>query len=221
MSILVAQIHNLTGGTKRTRELYEMGVVQALAAVNSPEFKEAVLNFEWVDPETGNKRITFKNDFYSYVSASGGKELITKTVTRQKLYSLIMSGWDKFNQVEDGDIDLDATIFYNRWSSAIGYTYKNTFKTWLNTKFWTGSEQDIVAMIAGNIMHEYMHNLGFSHAFEWNSTREFTVPYAIGRIVNRIVKGSYTPGPETFKKVCSRSWRSLWIKKTCKWVRDE
>lgn len=218
MAFLVAQLHNLTGGTKRSKELFRLGMKASVDALNSPQFKEAVHNFKWVDPKTGVTRFEFKNDEYSYVDKVT-RDKFSKEVSRQELYNLIMSGWDKFDQVTDGDIDIKTDLFYKRWSNAIGYTYPSTFKTWINTKFWTGSEKRIVALIAGNIVHEYMHNMGFDHAFDWNPTREFTVPYAIGRIVNRIVSGDYTPGPAVFKKVCSRSWRTLWSVKNCKWER--
>lgn len=216
MKALIPQIHSITGGTKTTRALYEEGLLQAIAALNSPEFKHAIYNFRWADPESGHIRTTFKNDQYSYIDKET-RALESKTVTRKKLYSLIMSGWDKFDQTEDGDLDLKATLFYNRWSSAVGYTYPNTFATWINTKFWTGSQEDIVARIAANIVHEYMHNLGFDHAYKWNPSREFTVPYAVGTIVYEIVKGIYSPERDTFEKVCWRSWKRLWLVKTCRW----
>ncbi len=217
MPVLVPQVHALTGGTKRTRALYHKGVDAALKALNSPDFKNAVHEYSWVDPKTGHLRMSVKNAEYSYVDkVTRSKRDIE--VTRQELYTLIMSGWDKFDQTKDGDVDLKSHLHYKRWSRAIGHTYPSTFKTWMNTKFWTGSETDIVALIAGNIVHEYMHNLGFDHAFDWNPTRQFSVPYAIGTIVRQLVDKSYVPGPKTFKKVCRRSWKSLWLRKTCRWV---
>lgn len=217
MNILIAQLHNLTGGTQSSRRLFQLGLDEAIKAFNSSIFIDAVYGYEWTDPETGHNRKNFHKNVCSYTDINSGSS-VSKEMTRQQVHSLIMSGWDKFHQIQDGDIDVDATLFYKRWSSAIGYTYPSTFKTWLNTKFWTGSEKDIVSMIAGNIAHEYMHNLGFGHAYDWNSSREFTVPYAIGTIINQIVKGEFKPGPKEYKKVCSRSWKTLWIKKTCRWV---
>lgn len=217
MELLAAQLHNLTGGTKRTRELYKKGLDAALKVLNSEEFKQAVLDYSWTDTN-GVVRKEFKLDQYSYVDKETRKK-VTVDLDNQGVYDLIMSGWDKFSQEADKDLDVKATLYYKRWSNAIGYTYPSTFATWLNTKYMVGSETAIVALIAGNIVHEYMHNLGFDHAFNWNPTREHTVPYAIGYIVNRMVKGTYRPGPIKYKRVCRRSWRTLWITKKCRRVK--
>lgn len=207
--MLEYQLHNLTGGTKRTKELYRRGLEKALEVMNGDEFKEAVHNYEWRD-SNGILRKNFKLNKNELGEHSRGE-----------LYNLLMSGWDKFDKSRDGDIDVDATIYYKRWSGVKGYTYGNTRKTWSNTKFWTGpSEQEIIAGIAANIIHEYMHNMGFGHAFDWNPTREFTVPYAIGTIIyNIIMDQDLGPMQSDMVYVCRRVWYKLWIGKSCKWQR--
>jgi len=217
MSVLVAQIHKLTGGTKRTKRLYELGVQNALAAINSEEFEQAVLNYQWKDEVF--TQLNFKSPHIEYIDHETGKKVYRTEMSNEEIYDLIMSGWDKFHQTYDGDIDIESHLHFKRWSSAIGHTYPSTFKTWLNTKFWTGSEKDIIALIAGNIVHEYMHNLGFGHAYKWNPTRDHSVPYAIGTIIRQIIDGSFIPGERNqFKKVCSRTWKTLWLIKRCRMV---
>jgi hypothetical protein len=215
MPVLVAQIHKLTGGSYRQQLLYKLGVDAALQAINSIEFKTAVINY---DSGMDQNFKGFKSPVTTYVDAVSGRT-INDYLSNENIYDLIMSGWDKFNQTHEGDADLESHLHYKRWSNAIGHTYPSTFKTWLNTKFWTGTEKQIVALIAGNIVHEYMHNLGFGHAYKWNPTRDHSVPYAVGTIVRQIVDGSYVTGERNqFKRICKRTWRTLWIKKTCKTV---
>ena len=187
-----------------------------MQALNSTEFKSAVINYADADPTNPFKG--FKSPVSVYTDDETGL-VESNYLGNVGIYELIMSGWDKFNQTEDGDVDIESHLHFKRWSSAIGHTYASTFKTWLNTKFWTGSEKDIVALIAGNIVHEYMHNLGFGHAYKWNPSRDHSVPYAIGTIVRQIVDGSFITGESNqFKKVCNRTWRTLWIFKRCKMV---
>lgn len=204
--MLAAQLHGLTGGTTRTKELYRMGLEKMIETLNSDDFKVAVLNYEWKD----SNGITHKNFKLN-------KNMLGEH-SRGELYNLIMSGWDKFDQTHDKDVDVQATLFYKRWSSTVGYTYPTTFKTWINTKFWTGSEKQKIARIAANIAHEYMHNMDFHHAFDWNPTRDFTVPYAIGTIVyNLIMDMDLGPMQSDLEWVCHRTWYTLWIGKKCSW----
>jgi hypothetical protein len=40
-----------------------------------------------------------------------------------------------------------------------------------------------VAGLAGHLVHEGVHALGFSHSFDWSSERDMSYPYAIGNYV--------------------------------------
>jgi len=222
---LVSHIHELTGGTERTRELYELGLACALTAINSDEFEYAVKNYKFIDPYIGKIRNGFHENSYKYVKVTedGFFPHVNLKITylnRAQIYNLIMSGWDKYDQKHDGDMDIEATIFYKRWSSSVGYTYSDQRGTWINTKFWTGTELEIIARIAANIVHEYMHNLGFGHDRKWNPLRDFTVPYAIGTIVHNMILGTHDPDKNhTYIKYFTRTWRSLWLTKETKWRR--
>ena len=218
MKLLVAQIHSITGGTESSKSMFKDGVNKAIEIINSQEFKDAVINYSWKDVK-GNIHNNFYQNKSTYTELPSGK-IIERYLSNQEIYDLIMTGWDQFHQTEDGDLDLQATIYYKAWSSAVGYTYPDTFATWINQKFWTGSYENIVAMISGNVTHEYKHNLGFDHDYDWTIYRDFSVPYAIGTIVHQLAKGIYVAGKNhSYKQVCSRNWKTLFLTRKCSWVR--
>jgi hypothetical protein len=104
----------------------------------------------------------------------------TEGFSNEQIFDMFMSGSDKFNKEADSDIDLKITMYYSI-GRAIGYTLPSTFATWINRKFFSGMN---IAEIAGNIIHEYFHNLGFDHrrASDHNS-----VPYAGGYLVRDMI----------------------------------
>ena len=141
-----------------------------------------------------------------------------------------MSGADKFNKEADQDIDVYLTIYYS-FKSTVGYTYPSTWWTWINRKFFSSFDE---SEVAGNVVHEYMHNLGYDH----NTAKDHnSVPYATGYLVRDLIKEFEKEPVETTvevsieepakpeqpiepsdkKYVCYRSWKTLWLTKTCRW----
>lgn len=96
------------------------------------------------------------------------------------IYKKFISGKDLYDQFEDNEMDVDVTLYYNRWTKTLGYTYPNTRKTWINMSKIDVNEFEMMAQVIGNIIHEYMHNLGYGHTAYWTSNRENSVPYAYG-----------------------------------------
>jgi hypothetical protein len=202
MKKLTFEIHEMTGFGEVSKEKYLRALDKLILAINSEEFKQRVINYQY----TNNGEVI--NNFKL-------PEVDSKFMTRQEIYDLIMSGKDKFNTEADGDIDIKIELYNKRFSSAVGYTYPNTFKTWVNYKFFSNfSEADV----AGNIAHEYMHNLGFDHAFNSNPTRKYTVPYAIGTIIRDIIEGKEDNQKE-YELVCRKVWWKLWLGSKCYWVK--
>ena len=144
----------------------------------------------------------------------------TNGMSPAQIYELFKSGKDKFNKESDNDIDVYITMYYS-WKKTIGYTYPSTWYTWINRKFFSRFDE---AEIAGNIIHEYFHNLGFGHlrASDHNS-----VPYAVGYLVRQMVREilegttpDNSPTPSTPGKkvlVCYRPWKYLKLRKVCYW----
>ena len=44
------------------------------------------------------------------------------------------------------------------------------------------------AEIAGNLAHEWMHKIGFDHDFNSTSRRPYSVPYAVGDLVESLAE---------------------------------
>jgi hypothetical protein len=96
------------------------------------------------------------------------------------IYLKFMGGADRYNPKKDGDLDVYITMYYS-WGRAIGYTMPSTYFTWINRKFFSGFNH---ASIAGNVVHEYCHNLGYDHR---RASDHDSVPYAIGYIVRDMI----------------------------------
>lgn len=192
------QLHELKGGSEKDRKRYMTAIEIAKLVINSQPFKEKVRGFAYL---------------HNGVISSNFK--LNQGLTNAQIYTLFMSGYDKFNKEKDGDLDLSVTLYRNRWSSARGYTYGNTFQTWINTYFFFGDENKIIAGIVANIIHEACHNLGFDHAFKNNNTRKFTVPYAVGDIAYELAMDFL--GVDQSEKVY-KCYRYFYFWKKCSWV---
>lgn len=92
-----------------------------------------------------------------------------------------MSGIDLYEPEFDSEIDLHLTMYKNIFSSVIAYTRMDTIKIWYNRRFFS---EESTASIAGTIVHEYIHNLGFLHI---ESSDHKSVPYAVGYLVESMV----------------------------------
>jgi hypothetical protein len=72
----------------------------------------------------------------------------------------------------------------------IGYTYPTIVTTYANKKYFLSNLESMSgnAAIFANIIHEYLHKVGFDHSFYNNATRRYTVPYAMGDIAEESYK---------------------------------
>jgi hypothetical protein len=129
--------------------------------INSEEFRERVLNYR------------------------DGKGFTTTKLTPAEVYATIMKGKEKLEgEMTEGEINFDVKRwrFFYRYSvvaeSDPGKT--NTIRT----SEWFYSRYD-AAEIAGNLTHEWIHLLGFTHA---NANDHDSVPYAVGYIMRELAK---------------------------------
>jgi hypothetical protein len=77
--------------------------------------------------------------------------------------------------------------FYSRCvSTANAYVIPNEQTVYLN---WCKISNNENRSIANTLVHEYTHVLGFSHDYRPTANRPFTVPYAIGSIVEKLLGG--------------------------------
>ena len=130
--------------------------------INSTEFKDRVLNHTYDQKKT-------------YVD--------NNSLSNQEVYQKIMDGKEDLIPELDNEMDIDVTMYYKR-SSTVGYTYPDTVRTWVNSRFFNGYTH---GQVAANVVHEWTHKIGFDHAYRNNSSRPYSVPYAIGSIIEELV----------------------------------
>jgi len=112
------------------------------------------------------------------------------------------------NHIRKSQIGIELKSYY-KWKGAVGYTYPNTKKIWMNSYHHRNFNS---CRSASNLAHEGSHKLGYGHDYYKTARRPYSVPYSI----NAAFKACCGRGLEPEKKlICRRSWRTLWLKKVC------
>jgi predicted ATP-dependent protease len=107
-----------------------------------------------------------------------------KGFTNEEIFQKIIDGVETVgDEVVNNRMDVELEL-YEHPSKTIGYTYPDTKRIWINRKYFKYYRLN---QIANNLMHEWMHKLGFNHDTKWSTEREYTVPYAIGNIFEEII----------------------------------
>lgn len=101
-----------------------------------------------------------------------------------QIYQKILNGAESLQRTVDNEMDLEVELYYAA-TSTVGYTYSTSKRIWVNTKFFNSYT---AAGVAHNLFHEWLHKLGFTHASTWSTSRDYSVPYAIGYIVGELGK---------------------------------
>lgn len=131
--------------------------------VASEEFRHAVLNHSY------NGQKTFVDN--------GG-------LTNSQIYHRFLNGAELLNQQENNTLDAELELYYEN-NSTVGHTNPGTERIWMNTKYFN---QYSSAQVAGNLVHEWLHKLGFGHSSSSNPSRPYSVPYAVGYIMTNLAK---------------------------------
>lgn len=132
--------------------------------VASPEFKKKVLNHKY------NGRKTFVDN--------GG-------LSNAQIYQKILDASEKLTPGKDNTMDLELELYTDNSSNTVGYTYPSTIRVWMNNKYFS---KNTPALVTTNMMHEWLHKLGFKHAVSATASRKYSVPYAIGYMVRDLAK---------------------------------
>ncbi len=133
--------------------------------VGTQAFKDAVIN------HTYNGKKTFANN---------------NGLSNLQIYDRLINGAEQLYPEKNFKMDVELELYYED-SNTVGYTYPNTTHIWMNLKFFNnyGAPQ-----VAGNLMHEWLHKLGFGHDVASTAQRPYSVPYAIGYIVRNLAQNS-------------------------------
>jgi hypothetical protein len=148
-------------GRARDRMMDAIEMVRVI--VNSDEFKEMIIGH--LD-ENGNQTYT-RNEGMS----------------NEEIYNFLMEGREVLDQDSPGEMNLYIKRYrpWWPWSKVIGYTKigksKFMYVNWRKYKYFDSVE------MAGNIVHEWIHLMGFRH----DSARDHdSVPYAVGYIIGKL-----------------------------------
>lgn len=129
--------------------------------VATPEFKHRVVN-------------------YTY---NGKKQFVdNKGLSNEEIYRILLDGKEDLLPEVDYQMDLELELYYSV-KNTVGYTYPNTLRIWMNTKYFNNYTP---AQVAGNLFHEWLHKLGFDHASSNTTGRSSSVPYAIGYLIEEL-----------------------------------
>lgn len=135
--------------------------------MNSPEFKARVLEFKYLGK-------------FQFAQNEG--------LTNAQVYDKLMAGAEQLSPSIDSEMDLSLELYTPPWwkrlrNNVVGYTNPGTAVIFMNRSFFSRFE---LWEIAANIAHEWTHKLGFDHDFNATARRPYSVPYAVGSIVNAI-----------------------------------
>lgn len=114
-----------------------------------------------------------------------GKRQFHQNLNRsnEAVYQMILQGAETVGNIRQNNRMDVGVEFYYQDTTTIGYTYSHVSKIWMNTKYF---DQFDHVRVADNLIHEWMHKLGFDHETKWSEEREHSVPYAVGYIVENI-----------------------------------
>lgn len=152
---------NNFNGTQQDKILTAAELIRKVVA--SDEFKNAILNHKYKGKKT-------------FVDNGG--------LTNAQIYKTIIEGSEKLNPGIDNQMDLNLTV-YKANNMVVGYTYPTVFEIWMNSKFLNANTP---AKVTTNMMHEWLHKLGFKHAAKKTANRKYSVPYAVGYLTARLAK---------------------------------
>lgn len=141
----------------------------------------------------------FKTRVISYVRSNGKREYqknylwkdSTRTFTNEEIYELIMTGDEKMRPNTIGEMNFNSRVKICRWYENVGKwcrgvvgstTPASSANITLNWKFYKKYETH---QMVSNMVHEWLHLLGFLHGKV--DMRE-EVPYVVGGIAGQVAK---------------------------------
>lgn len=139
--------------------------------VNTDEFKTKVLEFSWKDPKSGKTQ----NQFHMNDGLSNA----------QVLDKILKGAELAYNTQENNTMDLNLRMYWAPFSKVIGYTTPDSDTVNNNRKYFKRMN---IAELAGHYFHEWLHKVGFDHEFNYTAQRPYSVPYAVGTIIEEIAR---------------------------------
>jgi hypothetical protein len=153
----------LAGFDATDTDKYNKAVALVKKVVATEAFRTRVLNFTY-------------NGAKTYVQNNG--------LTNEEIYQDILDAAESLQPAKNNTLDVGVKLYYEA-SSVVGYTNGSITYINVNTKFF---DTYAINSVAGNLFHEWLHKLGYSHDSAATARRPSSVPYAIGYIIRDIGK---------------------------------
>lgn len=131
--------------------------------IATPEFRRRVLDHEYNGQKT-------------YVDNGG--------LTNAQIYKRILEGAETLQPAKNNRMDVVVALYYED-SNTVGYTTTLSKRINMNTKYFNKYRP---INVSRNLMHEWLHKLGFKHAVNYSPSRDHSIPYAVAKIVQDIAK---------------------------------
>lgn len=147
--------------------------------INSEAFKKKVLNHTYSIRKSSGSLWWKKSSVETIRGFAWNNDL-----SRQGVYDFIMTGSERLSPDKDGECDLFIDIEAGS-TGVLGWTNPHTKWQWISKWFF---DKATVAELCGNLMHEWLHKQGFTHAYNSTTERPYTVVYAIGYIMRDLVQ---------------------------------
>lgn len=165
-ALLFTTLVSLVNFDTSEREKVENAADLVKRIIMSQEFKDEVVNHIYNGKKT-------------FVDNSG--------LTNLQIYDRIIIGAEKLFPEKNFRLDVQLELYYED-SSTVGYTFPSSPRIWMNRKYFSRYTS---YQVAGNLTHEWLHKLGFTHEVADTDSRAFSVPYAVGYIVRRLAGEMY------------------------------
>ena len=145
-------------------------------ALGDPMFKEYCLNYsyeiakyKWV----WLKKVKWTETVKGFYNVNG--------LSQFQVYEKVMKGEEVLSEDgEDNEADIFLKIDRTDKPGVLGYTYASDIYQYIYSRVF---REYGVNTVAGNLCHEWVHKLGFSHKNVPSSRKKHTAPYTIGYYV--------------------------------------
>lgn len=102
--------------------------------------------------------------------------------TNEQIYQKVLEAAEKLFPTKNNAMDMEVELYYAA-TTTVGYTYSSSKRIWVNTKYF---DTFAPTSVASNLFHEWLHKVGFGHAATYSVSRDYSVPYAVGRMIRSI-----------------------------------
>lgn len=172
--------HNVTDPLPNDAMTFEVNIEM----VNATHDQEMKLNeaIEIIKLVIGTEK--FRNKVLNFTYKGQNAFINNRGFSNAQIYQIILNAAEALSPSRNNQMDAEVE-FYHMNTNVVGYTYRNTRRIWINTKFFNSYTP---AGVARNLFHEWIHKLGFEHDIIWSADRDASVPYALGFIMEEVGK---------------------------------